>query len=441
MNQEEKAKIKKEIPAVQPKKPKFDLHTPKGMHDILPEDQPYWERILKLGRDIAEFYNFQKIETPVLEDMEVFQKTLGEESDIVAKEMFVIKGGGKDTYVLRPEGTAAIARSYLQHGMSHRPQPVKLYYTGGMFRKEQPQSGRFRQFHQIGFELIGGRIDAIYDAQAILAPFRILEQAKIKNLVIHINSIGCRICRPHYKKKLIDYYKKHEKELCTDCKRRLKTNPLRMLDCKNKGCEPLKGHAPSLLDSICVTCSAHLKQVLEYLDELKLPYVLQPHLVRGLDYYSKTVFEIFTSGNPLSLASGGRYDYLIEAMGGRPTPGTGSALGLERVVELIKTEGTLVVKPTRPKVFLAYIGDLAKKKTLTLIEEFRKANISVKESFGKDLIKRQMELADKSESQLALIMGQKEVFEESIIIRDLHSGTQETVPLTKVVEEVKKRLK
>ena len=276
-----------------PKKQKIVLKTPKGMHDILPDDQFLWEKISKYGKDVADFYGYQKIETPVMEEADVFMKTLGEDSDVVEKEMFFVKGSSNDKFVLRPEGTAAVARAFIEHGMSHRPQPVKLWYSGPMFRREQPQSGRFRQFHQIGFEILGGSIDPIYDAQIILSIFRILEQAKLKNLVININSIGCRICRPHYRKRLVEYYKKHESDLCADCKRRLKTNPLRLLDCKNANCQPLKAKAPSLLDNICVSCSGHLKMVLEYLDELSLPYVLNPHLVRGLDYYSKTVFEVF----------------------------------------------------------------------------------------------------------------------------------------------------
>lgn len=423
------------------KKQKNGFKSPKGMHDILPDDQYLWDRFLKNSKEVAEFYGYLKIETPILEDSEVFSKTLGEESDVVEKEMFFVKGGGKDKYVLRPEGTAAIARAFIEHGMSHRPQPVKLWYSGPMFRKEQPQAGRYRQFHQVGFEIIGGGIDPIFDAQVILASFRILEQSKIKNLMINVNSIGCRICRPHYRKKLVEYYKKHEKTLCADCKRRLKTNPLRLLDCKNSVCGPLKSKAPSLLDNICVSCSSHLKTVLEYLDELLLPYVLNPHLVRGLDYYSKTVFEIFSDQNSLALASGGRYDYLLEEMGSRPTPGTGSAIGIERVIEQMRTAQGNPPKSTKEKIFFVYLGDIAKKKVLKLIEEFRKTNVITQESFGKDLIKRQMALADKSGAQLALILGQREVFEETIIIRDLKSGLQETVPLTKVVDEVKKRLK
>lgn len=423
------------------KKPKFDLQSPKGMHDILPRDQAWWEKILKSGKETADFYNFLKIETPMLESAELFEMAMGMDSDVVSKEMFFVKSSGQDRYVLRPEGTAPIARAYIQNGLSHIGQPVKLYYFGSMFRHERPQAGRLREFHQFGFEIMGGASDPIYDAQIMLVSFRLLEDLKIKNLTIQVNSIGCRVCRPHFRKRLLDYYRRYEKDLCGDCKKRIKTNPLRLLDCKNPVCAPFKERAPSLMDNLCTSCSSHLKTVLEYLDELGLPYVLNPHLVRGLDYYNKTVFEIFAEGYELAIAAGGRYDYLLDMLGGRPTPGVGSALGIERVIEVMKLRSIEVTPKARGKVFLVYIGDLAKKKILGLIEQFRDANIPVKEAFGKDLLKKQMQLADKDQAGFALIMGQKEVYEESIIVRDLKSGMQEGVPLVKIIEVIKKRLK
>lgn len=423
------------------KKQKFFFQSPRGMHDILPRDQVWWDKILKTGRDTAEFYNFLKIETPLVENADLFVRAVGSDTDIVSKEMFYIKSGGADKFVLRPEGTASIARSYLEHGLSHISQPVKLYYFGPMFRHESPQAGRYRAFHQFGFEIMGGAADPIYDAQIILASFRFIEDLKIKNLTLQINSIGCRVCRPHFKKRLTDYYRRHEKKLCADCKRRLKSNPLRLLDCKEDGCVALKERAPNLMDSLCNSCSTHFKSVIEYLDELALPYTLNPYLVRGLDYYNKTVFEIFAEGYNLAIAAGGRYDYLFEMIGGRPTPGAGSALGIERLLEVMKARNIELVPKNKARIFLMYIGALAKKKALALIEEFRDKGVHVRESFGKDLLKKQMQLADKEKTDFALILGQKEVYEESIIIRDLVAGTQESVPLKRVVEELKKRLK
>lgn len=424
------------------KKKKAALFTsPKGMHDILPNEQIWWDKVLKTTKDIAAFYNFMKIETTLLERYELFERGIGIDTDIVSKEMFFVKGGRNDKLVLRPEGTASIARAYLQHGLSHLGQPVKLHYVGSMFRRENPQAGRVRQHHQAGFEIIGGNSDPIYDAQIIQVFCRLIEQVKIKNFSIHVNSVGCRICRPHYRKRLVEYYRKKEKKLCSDCKRRLKTNPLRLLDCKVPSCQPFKEGSPSLMDNLCVSCSSHFKVVLEYLDELSLPYALDNYLVRGMDYYNRTVFEIFADGYDSALVAGGRYDYLIDAIGGRMTPGVGGAMGIERLIGVMKLREIELSPPPGAKVFLIYIGDIAKKKLLSIIEEFRKSGIRVAEAFGKDSLSKQMQLANKAKAELALIFGQKEVYEESIMVRDLKSGVQENVPLKKIIDEVKKRLK
>jgi len=419
---------------------KFLFQHPRGMHDILPKEQIWWEKIAKATKDVADSYNFLKIDTPTLEKADIFERTVGVETDIVSKEMYFIKSSS-DRLVMRPENTAGIVRAYLEYGLSHMGQPLKLYYFGSFFRREQPQAGRLREFHQAGFEILGGNSDPIYDAQTILALYRLIEAAKIKTPSIQVNSVGCRVCRPHFRKKLVDYYRKYEKDLCSDCKRRLKTNPLRLLDCKNQSCVALKAGAPSLMDNLCVTCNNHFKSVLEYLDELSLVYVLNNYLVRGFDYYNRTVFEIFADGYEHAIASGGRYDYLAEMLGGRTTPGVGGAVGVERVLEVMRMRNIELALPLKSKVFFVYIGDLSKKKTLSVMEEFRRAGMHVQESFGKDSLKKQMQLADKGNARFALIMGQKEVYEESIIIRDLKSGVQESVPIKNAVEEVKKRMR
>ena len=423
------------------KKHKFVYQSPKGMHDILPRDWVWWNKIVNEGKEVAEFYNFLRIETPLLEDAELFTSALGLDSDVVSKEMFFVKSGGSDKYVLRTQGTASVARAYIEHGLHHVSQPVKLYYSGPMFRHEQPQAGRLREFHQFGFEIMGGNIDPIYDAQIILAAYRMLQGIKLKDATVQINSIGCRVCRPHFKKRLLDHYRKHEKALCADCQRRIKTNPLRLLDCKSAECQPFKERAPNLMDSLCLSCNGHLKGTLEYLDELSIPYVLNPYLVRGLDYYSKTVFEIFAEGYESAIVAGGRYDYLFEMLGGRLSPGVGCALGIERIIEVLKLKNIDVTLKNRNRLFLVYIGDLAKKKALKIIELLRENGVAVREAFGKDLLKKQMQLADKAQSDFALIIGQKEVYEETVIVRDLKSGMQEAMPLAKLIPEIKKRLK
>src|SRR3989344_3791757 len=398
------------------------LAPPKGMHDVLPKDMPFWDKVIEATREIADFYNFSRIETPIAEKEELFEKGVGETTDIVEKEMYFLKTKGGDKLVLRPEMTAPVCRTYLQNGLPRLPQPQRLYYFGPAFRYERPQAGRYRQFNQFGFEIIGGDSDPIYDAQVIVASFRLIENLKIKPLIIQISSIGCRICRPGYRKKEV--------------------------------CQPIKAGVPSILDSLCSPCRSHLKQVFESLEEIDLPYTLNPLLVRGLDYYSRTVFEIFASeekdGLPsapptasvgLALASGGRYDYLAEILGGRPTPGVGVAGGVERLVELLMERSDAIKLPKpRTKIFLVHIGDLAKRRSLSLIEEFRRGNIGVVSALGKNSLSDQLELANKIHSPLALILGQREVYEESIIIRDMITGVQESVPLKKVVEEVKKRL-
>lgn len=417
------------------------FQAPKGMHDILPQDQPIWEKIVKMVKDIADFYNFGKIETPILEMVDLFTKSVGAATDIVEKQMFTLRTKSGDYLVLRPEGTAPIARAYIEHGMSRLPQPLKLYYFGPMFRYEQPQAGRFRQHHQAGFEIISGESDPVYDAQVILACYRLIESLKIKNLIIQINSIGCKNCRPPYRRQLKSYYAKYEKFLCKNCRRRLKINPLRLLDCKNESCQEFKKDAPTIIDNLCNYCHNHFKGVLEFLEELALPYVLNHHLVRGLDYYSRTVFEIFSEGFDISLAGGGRYDYLVELLGGRPSPAVGGAVGLERLVAVIKDRNINLGIKSKSKIFLVHAGLVAKKSSLSLIEKLREAGLDVIESLGKESFKAQLRAADKIGSPLTLILGQKEVFEETIIIRDMKTGVQETIPFGKIVETIKKKLK
>ncbi len=424
-------------------KRKTAFQSPKGMHDILPLDQPWWDKVKKITQEIADFYGFLRIDTPILESAEIFEKSVGQATDIVEKQMFVLKSRGGDRLVLRPEGTSAIVRAYFQHNLNRLGQPIKLYYFGPMFRYEQPQAGRYRQFYQIGFEILGGEDDPIYDAQIILATYRLIEELKIKKLIIQLNSIGCKNCRLVYRRKLQDYYRKLQDKICKDCRRRLSINPLRLLDCKNPTCEAIKTQAPIILDNLCQSCRNHFRAVLEYLDELNLTYTINPYLVRGLDYYNRTVFEIFTESTNISLAGGGRYDYLGEMIGAKrgSLAAVGSSLGVERLIETAKAQGIGGVSRTKAKVFLVQIGKPAKKKSLCLIEAFREAGIKVLESLGRESLKSQLKVADREEVEMALILGQREVFEDSIIIRDMKSGSQETVPLQKVVEEVKKRLR
>jgi histidyl-tRNA synthetase len=423
-------------------KPKFQ--TPRGMHDIFSEQWRYYQKILDVVEEFANFYNFERIETPILEETELFTKGIGLTTDIVQKEMFSLRTKGGDHLSLRPEGTAPIVRAYIQHGLQNFPQPIKFWYFGPFFRYERPQSGRLRQFWQFGFEVLGEESPAL-DAQIILIFYNILKELKFKNLILKINSIGDSFCRPYYKKVLTSYLKSRINSLCQDCKRRLKENPLRVLDCKEETCQRIVSQAPQILDHLCENCKKHLKQTLEFLEELELPYNLDPYLVRGLDYYTKTVFEIFEDtekGKEVgALVGGGRFNALAKILGGGEVPAVGGAGGVERIVLLIKEKAIRFPKEKKAKVFLAQIGDLAKRKALKLIEEFRKEEVPIFESLGRDSLKSQLKVADRLKVKYVLILGQKEALENRILLRDMESGKQKVLNLKKIIKEIKKIIK
>ena len=416
-----------------------------GMPDILQKDRRFYDMIEKAAFKISSYYGYERIETPVLEYAELFEKGTGQSTDIVQKQMYTLKTEGGDILTLRPEFTPSVVRAYVQHGMISWPQPVKISEIGPVFRHERPQSGRFREFRQFDLEAIGEKSAAL-DVQIMFIFSQILATLGIRNVNILVNSIGCAHCRPNYKKTLRDYYRGRERSLCKDCRKRKKVNILRILDCTDEKCERLKIGAPEVVDNLCVECRKHLKEVLEMMDDLELPYMLSPHLVRGLDYYTKTVFEMFPTEveeneRPVALVGGGRFDDLVKLIGGEDTPAVGASMGIERVIARLRKQGVTAPALKMPRVFLVHLGDLAKKRTMKLMEEFRLAGIGVREAFGRSSISSQMELADKTGVDYALIMGQQEVADDTIIIRDMKSGSQEVMPASKVIKEVKKRLK
>ncbi len=419
------------------RKPKFQRA--KGMHDILPEEQKYYQRIYDVVSNIADFYGFGKIDTPVVEEIELFSKGIGLATDIVKKQMYSLRTRGGDLLGLRPEWTAPVVRAYIENGMQNLPQPLKLWYFGPCYRYERPQSGRYRQFWQFGFEVFGEQ-NSVIDAQIIQIFYNILQDLKLKNLTIEVNSIGDNNCRPYYKKLLTNYFRNRESSLCVSCKKRLKENVLRILDCKEEKCQPIKAEAPQTLDHLCDECHSHFKEVLEFLDEIEIPYSLNPYLVRGLDYYTKTVFEVFAEGNN-ALAGGGRYDKLVKVLGGKETPACGAAAGIERIISLMKSQEVKFPKEQETQIFLAQLGSLAKRKSLKLLGDFRKAKIMVAESFGRDSLKAQLNRADKIKARYTLILGQKEALENVVIIRDMSNGKQEIVKIDKVIGEMRKKLK
>ena len=415
----------------------------KGMHDVLPADERYWDRIESVAQELAREYGFARLEPPVLESADLYRKTTGEGSDIIQKEIYTLKTKGGDLLALRPEYTPGVARAYLENNLSRLGQPQKLFGIGPVFRHDRPQLGRYRQFTQIDFETIAGPNDPLYDAEIISLFTDLLNELKIKNSKLKVNSIGCRVCRPLYKKQLTNYYKNHEKALCADCKERLVTNPLRLLDCKEEECVKLKAKAPNFLDKLCATCTEHFKAVLEYLEEVGIGYELDHQLVRGLDYYDRTVFEMFADGAEEAigaLVGGGRYDYLMEMIGGHLTPAVGASSGVERLIAVMKAREIGPASRVQKRIFLVHAGDLAKRKAFGLLALLRKQGIAVSESLSKESLSAQLKAADKEGTGLALILGQKEIYEKSVIVRDLRSGTQEAVAQERIVEEIKKRL-
>lgn len=418
----------------------------RGFRDVLPEEQWYWDRVEEVARSLTKSYGFGRIRLPVLEFTSLFERTAGKESDVVQKEMYSFEDPGGDRVAMRPEGTAQVARAYIEHGMVNMPQPIKLWYFEQFFRHDRPQFGRYRQLQQFGLEAIGS-IDPIIDAQVMLMVHRFYRELGIE-VTLHVNSLGTPASRRDYVSQLVNYFKAHKNKLSETDKRRMLKNPLRLLDSKEPGMEELKAGAPQIVDYLDAESKQHFMKALEYLDEADVPYVLDPHLVRGLDYYTHTIFEVFMT-NPkneemkgLALGGGGRYDGLVPMLGGRENTGAmGAGLGVDRTIIAMKQSG--VTQPTEEKrvdIFFCQLGDAARRKGLAVFEKIREGGMSCAEAFGKGSLKAQLEIADKLKAKLALILGQKEVLDGTIIIRDMDSGAQEIVDVEKVVGILARRV-
>lgn len=439
--------VKKPLPKKEgaPKRAAAPLPLVRGMRDVMNPDWPYHDKLFAAAKRTAEDYGYERIETPVLEETALFVRGVGKITDIVEKEMYSFETSGGDKVTLRPEGTAPVARAYIHHGMLNRPQPVKLWYWMPMFRHDRPQSGRYRQHTQFGCECIGDDA-AVLDAQQAFIAWNTLKQMGI-DASVHINSIGTPESRANYKNALVAYFRTKRHKLSEEDKKRLAKNPLRILDSKDPSIEELKAEAPQIVDWLDEESKAHFMQVLEYLDEMGVPYQLDPYLVRGLDYYTKTVFELLpVHDDPeiakLALGGGGRYDGLVETLGGKPTPACGFSIGVERVVARMRDQDPELGNAADHRdVFVAQLGDQGRKKAFAIFEELRKNGIRAAEALSKDAIKAQMELANKRGATWAVIIGQKEVLDGTAIIRDMDAGTQETVDEKKVVQELLKKLK
>ena len=412
---------------------------PRGTSDILPQEQGHWSYIKQKAAHICELYGYQRIDTPTFEDSRLFVRSIGKETDIVEKEMYSFEDKGGDQITLRPEGTAPVCRAYVEHGMHILPQPVRLYYLGSIFRYERPQAGRYREHHQFGVEAIGDS-DPALDAEIIDMAWQLYVNLGLKGLSLSLNSIGCNNCRPLYLDNLKSYYTQHRDSLCPDCRRRLAKNTLRLLDCKNPVCLALTEHAPRSLDYLCQECDEHFDQLRKYLNLLNLPFSLTHRLVRGLDYYTRTVFEISPEGETgaqVAIGGGGRYDNLIEQLGSKPTPAVGFATGIERLVLNLKNQNVTIPTLSPPTAFVAYLGKEAKDEALKLTSRLRREGISVIGTFSERSLKAQLKQANVSGARYAIIIGDEEVKNNTVVLKNMAEGEQQTMPLDKVVEALK----
>ncbi len=414
---------------------------PKGTQDILPADQPYWRHIEERIHALCGVYGFRPIGVPIFEDTELFVRGVGDTTDIVEKEMYTFQDLGGRSITLRPEFTAGVMRAYIEHGMHVLPQPIKLYSLGPVFRYEAPQAGRFRQHHQWNVEVVGEQDPAV-DWEVMSLAWHLYSDLGFRHLGFELNSTGCPVCRPGYSRELVAYYRGHLEAICDDCRRRLERNPLRVLDCKQDRCQPVIGGAPHMLDHLCAECAAHFATLRRYMDLQGQPYAINHRLVRGLDYYTKTVFEVWAEGIGAqnAVAGGGRYDGLVELLGGSPTPGIGFASGIERLVMTMKHQNLPVPALPDPAVALAYLGQAAKERCLLLASDLRAAGIPTSTTYGDRGLRAQMRSADRENAAWVVMIGDNELAAGQATVRNMASGEQTDVPLEDLTAWLEKQV-
>ncbi len=410
---------------------------PRGTLDVLPQDQPYREFVQDTAGRLAAAYGYARLETPVFEESSLFTRGVGEVTDIVQKELYIFQDRGGQELALRPEGTAPVCRAYLQNGMQILPQPVRLWYWSPIFRYDRPQAGRYRQHTQFGIEAIG-EAGAALDAEVIELLWRLYEELGLSGLTLHLNSIGDSKCRPAYLQLLRDYYRDRLELVCNDCEARFERNPLRLLDCKRESCQSVSAGAPPFSDHLCKECAEHFQHLRSYLTEVSIPYTLNPRLVRGLDYYTRTVFEVQPpgEGSQSSIGGGGRYDGLIEQLGGKPTPGVGFGCGVERVIINLKRQDLPVPAAQKPQVFVAFQSVAARPQAFRLASDLRRTGITALTATERSL-KAQMRQADALGASFAAVIGQRELEEGTVTLRRLASGSQEMVAIADVAQHIR----
>ena len=403
---------------------------PKGTRDILPQDSIVWQLMENAVKQTAKEYNISEIRTPIFEDISLFLRSVGESSDIVNKEMYIFKDKGDRTMALRPEGTAGVVRACIENGLFNTPLPLKLWYLGNNYRYENPQAGRYREFTQFGVEYFGND-SPLMDAELILLVRDILSKLGVSNYQIQINSIGCRDCRQVYNKQIREFAQNNLDKLCDDCKHRASTNPLRMLDCKNAECQKILQDLPKLNETICDDCKEHFQVLTQILDEFKVPYTINPNLVRGLDYYSRTVFEFVAEidGKPLTFAGGGRYDYLVEQMGGNSMPACGFAIGLDRLKYLVQNNNT-----QSDLIYIANAGSVNVFESFKLAKILRSAGLNVEINLNNRSFKAQMKYVDKINARYLVVIGDDELNNNVFTVKNLYTGEDCVVPAQNLIE-------
>ena len=417
-------------------------NAPRGTKDILPDSVGSWNYVEQKIRDICARFGYEEIRTPMFEHTELFHRGIGEGTDVVDKEMYTFEDRGGRSITLRPENTASAVRAYLQNKLYGDGALTKLFYIGSMFRYDRPQAGRMREFHQFGVEALGEANPAV-DAEIILLAMEFLKSLGLKDLKLSLNSVGCPSCRPAYRKALQDYFRPHLEELCGDCKERFERSPLRILDCKADADKEFMTGAPNITDCLCDECREHFEKVQSFLRDAGVDFELDPRLVRGLDYYTKTAFEIKYAplGAQSAVAGGGRYDGLIAEMGGNPTPAVGFATGLERVLLALEKQGLLPEQEKKSDAFVVALGAEAQSAGFKLLQKLREAGLKALMDYAGRSMKAQMKQAGKAGARFALILGEDEIKENAVMLKDMEKSEQQKVSLDEVINQIQSILR
>ncbi len=407
----------------------MDYKAPRGTKDLSPKESYKWQYVEETIRRILKNFHYGEIRTPIFEHTELFLRSVGDTTDVVQKEMYTFLDKGERSITLRPEGTAGAVRSFIESGLAAGPQPTKMYYLSApVFRYENPQAGRLRQHHQFGVEVFGAP-DPSADAEVINLAYTVFHAFGIHDLALNINSIGCKHCRPDYNKALVDYYSAHKGALCETCLARLEKNPLRLLDCKEEKCQKIAEEAPKIIDYLCPDCKEHFDVLKEYLDLLGISYAVNPRIVRGLDYYSKTVFEIVSTaiGSQGTVCGGGRYDGLVEELGGPAMAGIGFGMGIERLLMVMEKSGAAIPAPAPLTVFLCPMGKEARKLAFSLVNALRAAGVPADMDHAGRSMKAQFKYADKIGAQYTLALGENELASGRAQLKDMETGETKEV--------------